>query len=96
MTREEDATIAAAFAVRVAKAKATRAANKAAKLAGESDASLLVYDVPEAGKKVGLNRGQAYAAAKKGELPTVRFGRLLKVPKKAFHEKFGEPNAAGA
>jgi hypothetical protein len=94
MAREEDdATKAAKTAERVAKAKATRAANKAAKLAGESDADLLVYEVPEAGKKVGLNRGQSYAAAKTGELPTVRFGRLLKVPKKAFHEKFG---AAGA
>jgi hypothetical protein len=40
--------------------------------------------VPEAGKKYfGLNRNAAYAAAARGEIPTVRIGRLLRVPIKA-------------
>ena len=44
----------------------------------------VVYDVPEAGELLGLSRGAAYAAAIRGEIPTIRIGRLLKVPKAAF------------
>jgi excisionase family DNA binding protein len=41
--------------------------------------------VPEAGKRYfGLSRGGAYAAAERGEIPTVRIGRLLRVPIKAM------------
>lgn len=44
----------------------------------------LVYDVPEAGAKLGLSRNGSYDAAARGEIPTIRIGRLLKVPKVAF------------
>jgi hypothetical protein len=47
----------------------------------------LTYDVPEAGAMVGLNRNASYAAAKRGDIPTIRFGKLLKVPKPAWHKK---------
>ena len=47
---------------------------------------LLVYEVPEAGAKLGLSRSRSYEAAKRGELPTIRIGRLWKVPKAAFDE----------
>jgi hypothetical protein len=41
----------------------------------------LTIPVPEAGKKYfGLSRGASYAAAERGDIPTVRIGRLLKVP----------------
>ena len=43
-----------------------------------------VYDVPEAGALLGLTRNGAYAAAARGEIPTIKIGRLLKVPKAAF------------
>jgi excisionase family DNA binding protein len=36
--------------------------------------------VEEAGRTLGLGRGAAYAAAKRGELPTIRIGRKLLVP----------------
>ena len=37
--------------------------------------------VPEAGKRYfGLSRNGSYDAAKRGEIPTVRIGRLLRVP----------------
>jgi hypothetical protein len=37
--------------------------------------------VPEAGKRYfGLSRGSSYAAAREGTIPTIRVGRLLKVP----------------
>jgi hypothetical protein len=35
---------------------------------------------PETGKVLGLRRGATYAAARSGEIKTIRFGRLLKVP----------------
>jgi predicted DNA-binding transcriptional regulator AlpA len=41
-------------------------------------------DVPVAGALVGLGRNAAYQAAKKGELPTIRFGKILRVPVKAL------------
>jgi excisionase family DNA binding protein len=42
------------------------------------------YTVPEAGRRLGIGRRQAYDAAKRGEIPTIRFGRRLVVPKPAF------------
>jgi excisionase family DNA binding protein len=44
----------------------------------------VVYDVPEAGAKLGLSRNASYEAAARGDIPVVRFGKLLKVPKVAF------------
>jgi hypothetical protein len=46
----------------------------------------LVYDVPEAGAMLGLNKNAAYAAAKRGDFPTIRIGKLIRVPKAAFHQ----------
>jgi hypothetical protein len=46
---------------------------------------LLVYDVPEAGAMLGLTRNGSYEAAKRGDIPTIRIGGLIKVPKVAFH-----------
>jgi excisionase family DNA binding protein len=45
----------------------------------------LVYTVPEAGRLLGLSRNGSYEAAKRGEIPTIRIGRLLLVPKIPFH-----------
>jgi hypothetical protein len=37
--------------------------------------------VPEAGKRYfGLGRNASYEAAKRGDLPTLKIGRLLRVP----------------
>jgi excisionase family DNA binding protein len=46
----------------------------------------LVYGVPEAGEMLGLNRNAAYAAAKRGDIPVIRIGKLLRVPKVAFDQ----------
>jgi excisionase family DNA binding protein len=45
---------------------------------------VLTFTVPEAGRKLGLSRNAAYDAAKRGEIPTIRFGHRLVVPKVAF------------
>ena len=42
----------------------------------------LVYDVPEAGAMLGLSRNASYSAAKRGDLPTIKIGKLLRVPKR--------------
>ena len=39
-----------------------------------------VISVPEAGRRLGLGRNAAYAAAARNEIPTLRFGRKLVVP----------------
>jgi excisionase family DNA binding protein len=43
--------------------------------------------VPDAGKEYfGLSRNASYAAAERGEIPTIRIGRLLRVPIRALEE----------
>ena len=44
----------------------------------------LTYLVPEAGEMLGLTRNASYAAAKRGDIPTIRIGKLIRVPKAAF------------
>ena len=56
---------------------------------GEASDRRVVYEVPEAGELIGLGRNASYAAAKRGDIPTIRVGKLLKVPRAAFHQKFG-------
>lgn len=46
----------------------------------------LVYDVPEAGKLLGMGRSAAYEAARRGDFPTIKIGGRYKVPKAAFHK----------
>jgi len=40
--------------------------------------------VPEAGEQLGLGRNAAYEAAKRGEIPVVRIGRRMLVPRDAI------------
>jgi hypothetical protein len=43
--------------------------------------SAKTISVPEAGKRYfGLSRGSSYAAAASGQIPTIRIGRILRVP----------------
>jgi hypothetical protein len=55
----------------------------------KSLAERLVYTVPEAGGLLGLGRNASYDAAKRGDIPTIRMGRLLLVPKGPFHRLVG-------
>jgi excisionase family DNA binding protein len=50
----------------------------------------LVYTVPEAGRLLDLTPSQAYEAAARGDLPTIRIGRRVVVPKAALAELLGE------
>jgi excisionase family DNA binding protein len=54
------------------------------------------YSVPEAGRRVGLGKNASYDAARRGELPTLKFGRKLRVPRVAFEKMLASPNTEGA
>jgi hypothetical protein len=50
-----------------------------------SEHEMLTLSVPEAGKRYfDLSRNASYAAAERGEIPTIRIGRLLRVPVRAL------------
>lgn len=44
----------------------------------------LTYSVEESGRLLGISRASAFEAARRGELPTIRIGRRLLVPKVAL------------
>lgn len=46
----------------------------------------LTYTVPQVAKLLGIGRRQAYEATKRGEIPSIRIGSSLRVPKKALHQ----------
>ena len=71
----------------------------------DADKGALALSVPEAGRLLGLSRNAAYEAAARGDLPTVRIGSRIFVPRRALdamldsatdhwrrrHEKAGAP-----
>jgi excisionase family DNA binding protein len=50
-----------------------------------ADDQRLTYEVSEAGRILGLSRQGAYKAVAAGEIPAIRIGRRLLVPKAALH-----------
>ena len=65
-----------------------------------SNKNQLTISVPEAGKRsFDLSRGGSYEAAKRGDIPTIRIGRLIRVPVRGLErmlEKAVEQNGDGA
>jgi hypothetical protein len=52
------------------------------------DNECLTMTVPEAGRRfLGLSKNASYDAAKRGDIPTLRVGRLLRVPIHLMHRK---------
>jgi hypothetical protein len=55
----------------------------------------LTISVPEAGRRYfGLSRNAAYDAAARGEIPTIKIGRLLRVPVRALERMLDEAGKA--
>jgi hypothetical protein len=52
-------------------------------------AGLPTIDIPTAGRVLGIGRDAAYAAAARGEIPTLRLGRSLRVPVPKLLELLG-------
>lgn len=50
----------------------------------------LTISVPEAGRRLGLGRNSSYDAARRGELPILRFGRSLRVPVVALEQMLSD------
>ena len=50
----------------------------------------LAISIEEAGRLLGISRGLAYQMAKRGDLPTVSFGRRRMVPRKALEQMLEE------
>ena len=50
----------------------------------------LTISVEEAGRLLGISRGAAYEAARRGELPVLRFGRRLVIPRAQLMAMLGE------
>ena len=46
----------------------------------------LTLTIDEAARALGIGRNSAFAAAHRGEIPTIRIGRRLLVPKLAFEK----------
>ena len=47
--------------------------------------------VPEAGRQYfNLSRNSSYEAARRGEIPTIKIGRILRVPVVALERKLAE------
>jgi hypothetical protein len=54
----------------------------------------LTLTVPDAGRRYfGLGRASSYEAASRGEIPTIRIGRLLRVPVRAMERLLDEVGA---
>lgn len=51
-----------------------------------------VLTVEQAAQVLRLGRGQAYEAVRRGEIPSVRFGRSIRIPRRALLELLGEPD----
>jgi hypothetical protein len=57
----------------------------------------LTLSVPEAGERYfGLSRNAAYDAAKRGDIPVVKIGRLLRVPVRALERMLDSAGRGGA
>lgn len=55
-----------------------------------TDTRKLTLTVEEAGQLLGIGRASAYEAARTGQIPTIRVGRRLIVPKAALNRMLGE------
>jgi excisionase family DNA binding protein len=43
-----------------------------------------VYTVEQAGARLGLSKNSAYEAVKRGDIPSIKIGRRILIPKLAF------------
>jgi excisionase family DNA binding protein len=62
----------------------------------DTDATLVI-DVAEAARRLGIGRSAAYQAVHAGQIPSVRIGRLIKVPVAALQrmlDRAGKGNDA--
>ncbi len=54
-----------------------------------NDDKKLCYTIPEAAEIIGVSRNHGYELARRGELPVIKMGKLIFVPKVKLHKMFG-------
>jgi len=59
------------------------------------DTDRLTLSVDEAGKMLGLSRGLMYQAVRKGEVPSIRIGRRILIPRAALYRMLEDTVAHG-
>ncbi len=59
-------------------------------MADDTCEALIVITVPEAARVLNIGRNSAYAAVRRGDLPVIRIGRRLLVPKAALERLVAE------
>jgi excisionase family DNA binding protein len=62
---------------------------------GSATEPLVIPLWPDAGQALGLSRGATYEAARRGQIPTVRFGKLIKVPTAALRRLLEDAGQGG-
>jgi excisionase family DNA binding protein len=55
------------------------------------DAERLTFTVEEVAKRLGLSRGLTYEAVRTGQIPSVRIGRRILIPRAALERKLQSP-----
>lgn len=58
------------------------------------DEKKLTITVGEAARLLGISRGLAYEMVRVGRIPSIRFGKRLVVPRRAFEQMLGEAESA--
>jgi hypothetical protein len=62
-----------------------------------SEEAPLTISVPQAGKRYfGLSRNGSYSAAQRGQIPTIKIGRLLRVPVRAMERMLDQASDKAA
>lgn len=51
---------------------------------GQEDMNSVIYTVEEVARLLGISRGLAYEGVRRGEIPAVRIGKRLLVPRAAL------------
>jgi excisionase family DNA binding protein len=64
----------------------------AGKLMNTNNEQRLCLNVPEAAKLLGISRGLAYELARSGQLPAVRFGHRILIPRIALEKMLAQSN----
>lgn len=55
----------------------------------------LTYTIEEAARLLGISRGSAYEAVRRGELPVLKIGKRLLVPRAVLERILTDPQSAG-
>jgi excisionase family DNA binding protein len=56
---------------------------------GSVQTATLTVSIPETARLLGISKNLAYEAAARGEIPTVKIGRRVLVPRAALQQLFG-------